>query len=359
MSILDKMKAAGSIKATTLAESSLFNEKDLVQTPIPIINAAFSGKLDGGIVSGLTVAAGPSKHYKSLLGLTCVGSYLRKYEKEGAVCLFYDSEFGISSEYLKENGVNPEMVIHIPIMNIEELKFDIMKRLEQIERKDKVIIFIDSIGNLASKKEVDDALEEKSVADMTRAKQNKSLFRMITPHLTTKDIPCFAIAHVYDTQEIYSRKVVSGGTGIYYSANTIFIIGRSQEKDGTEVVGWNFTLNIEKSRFVKEKSKLTFQVLYDGGIDKYSGLLELALESGHFVKNGNRYQVVDFSTGELKEEKIWGKDLGPKEYEPLLKDKKFLEFVANKFTLRAKSKEIIEEQVDTEFTDRQTELDGE
>ena len=172
-------------------------------------------------------------------------------------------------------------------------------------------------------------------------------------------LPVYDISVADAEHYILENGVVTHNTGIYYSANTIFIIGRSQEKDGTEVVGWNFTLNIEKSRFVKEKSKLTFQVLYDGGIDKYSGILELALESGHFVKSGNRYQIVDFSTGELKEEKIWGKDLGPKEYEPLLKDKKFLEFVANKFTLRAKSKEIIEEQVDTEFTDRQTELDGE
>ncbi len=36
-----------------------------------------------------------------------------------------------------------------------------------------VIIVVDSVGNLASKKEVDDALEGKSVADMTRAKQMK------------------------------------------------------------------------------------------------------------------------------------------------------------------------------------------
>ena len=89
---------------------------------------------------------------------------------------------------------------------------------------------IDSIGNLASKKEVEDAENEKSVADMTRAKSLKSLFRIVTPHLTTKNIPCLAINHIYMTQEMYSKPIVSGGTGIYYSANQIFIISKSQEK---------------------------------------------------------------------------------------------------------------------------------
>lgn len=339
--LLEKMKAAGSIKVTTLAESTLFNDKDLVTTSIPIINVAFSGRLDGGIVSGLTVAAGPSKHYKSLLGLTCMHAYLTKYPE--AVCLFYDSEFGISPEYLRDQGIDANRVIHIPVMHIEELKFDIVKRLEQIKREDKVFIMIDSLGNLASKKEIDDALDEKSVADMTRAKQGKSLFRMITPHLTTKDIPCFAIAHTYDTMEMFSKQIVSGGKGIYYSAQTIFIIGRSQEKEGTDVVGWNFTLNIEKSRFVKEKSKLVFQVKYDGGMNKFSGLLDLALESGHIIKTGHRYQFVNPTTGEINEKKWKESELTEDHYQTLITDNKFKDFVKNKFMLTSK-REMIEDE---------------
>lgn len=331
MSLLEKLKAAGSIKVTTLADSTLFNDKDLVPTDIPIINTAFSGRVDGGIVAGLTVAAGPSKHYKSLLGLVCVSAYLKKYED--SVCLFYDSEFGITKEYLEMNGIDPNRVIHIPIMHIEELKFDIVKRLEEITRADKVFIFIDSLGNLASKKEIEDAKDEKSVADMTRAKQGKSLFRMITPHLTTKDIPCFAISHTYETMEMFSKQVVSGGKGIYYSAQTIFIVGRSQEKEGTDVVGWNFTLNVEKSRFVKEKSKLTFLVKYDGGIDRYSGLMDLGIEAGFIVKSGSRYQLVDFKTGEVTDEKVWGKDISNKFYDAMLEFDPFKEFVKNKFML--------------------------
>jgi hypothetical protein len=150
---------------------------------------------------------------------------------------------------------------------------------------------IDSIGNIASKKEIEDAENMKSVADMTRAKALKGLFRMITPFLTLKDIPLLAVNHTYQTQEMFSKAVVSGGTGVMYSANDVWIIGRRQEKTGTEISGYHFIINIEKSRFVKEKSKIPITVTWNGGIEKWSGLLDLAIETGYVVKPKNGWYM--------------------------------------------------------------------
>lgn len=289
--LLDKLMKAGAVKnADILSDSSFFVMKDCIPTELPILNIAFSGSIDGGLVPGLTIVAGQSKSYKTLLSLYCMKAYFEKYPE--SVALLYDSEFGITPEYLEMNGIDPTRIIHIPIEHIEQLKFDIVKRLNEIQRGDKVFLMIDSIGSLSSKKEVDDAIDEKSVADMTRAKSIRSLLRIITPHLTMKDIPCLAINHTYQTMEMFSKAVVGGGTSVMYSANQVFIITRSQEKDGTDLVGYNFTINIEKSRFVKEKSKLTFQVKFNEGISKYSGLMDIALASGHVVKPKNGwYQV--------------------------------------------------------------------
>ncbi len=111
-------------------------------------------------------------------------AYLKKHED--AVLLFYDSEFGSPQSYFENFDIDTSRVLHTPVTNVEELKFDLVNQLEQIERGDKVVIMIDSIGNLASKKELEDALNEKSVADMSRAKALKGLFRMVTPMLTMK-----------------------------------------------------------------------------------------------------------------------------------------------------------------------------
>lgn len=333
MSLLDKMKKSGSIKTTELlSESTFFNKKEGVQTEVPIINLALSGQVDGGLVSGLTFLAGPSKHFKSLLGLVLVKAYMNKHPD--AVCLFYDSEFGITPDYIKTNGIDTDRVLHIPIEHLEQLKFDISKRLESIERGDKVIIFIDSVGNLASKKEVEDALDEKSVADMSRARVMKSLWRIVTPHLTTKDIPCIAVNHTYQTMEMFSKSVMSGGTGGMYSANQVFIIGKSQEKDGTDLVGWNFTINIEKSRFVREKSKFPFLVTFDGGIQKYSGLMDIALEGGFVTKPSNGwYAKVDRATGEIGEKKRMADTLNASFWDSILSNVEFKEYVKSKFAI--------------------------
>lgn len=302
--LAERLMKSGAIKHTTLlSDSTVFNVKDMVSTDIPIINIALSGAVTGGLSSGLTFLAGESRNFKSLLGLIMVKAYLDKHED--GVCLFYDSEFGTTPEYIKTLNIDADRVIHAPVEHIEQLKFDISKRLETIERGDRVIIFIDSVGNLASKKEVEDALDGKAVADMSRAKAMKSLWRIITPQLTSKDIPCVAINHTYKTMELYAKNVMSGGTGGMYSANQVFIITKAQEKDGKDLKGWNFTINIEKSRFVRDKSKFPFLVTWEHGLHKWSGLLEIGEELGYIVKpKVGWYQSVDVETGEVLTDKM-------------------------------------------------------
>jgi len=347
MSILEKIKKNSSIKdSAILAKSKFFNDKDMIPTAVPIINVALSGKLDGGLTPGLTMWAGPSKHFKTAFSLLMAKSYLEKYPD--AALLFYDSEFGTPQSYFDSFGIDTNRVLHTPLTDIEQLKFDVMAQLTQLERGDKLIIVIDSIGNLASKKEVEDALAEKSVADMSRAKQVKSLFRMVTPHLSLKDIPMIVVNHTYKEIGMFPKDIVGGGTGSYYSADNIFIIGRQQEKDGTEVTGYNFIINVEKSRYVKEKSKIPVSVSFDGGISTWSGLLDLALESKHVIKPKNGwYQRVD-SDGVVEEKNYREKDTDTKDFwMPILKQKSFRDFVENKY--RVASGEIMASNVDETF----------
>lgn len=336
MSILDKIKKNSTIKDTAiLSESKFFTTKDMIPTQIPIINVALSGRLDGGLTPGLTMWAGPSKHFKTAFSLLMAKSYLDKYPD--SALLFYDSEFGTPQSYFDTFGIDTQRVLHTPITDIEQLKFDLMAQMDKIDRGDRLIIVIDSIGNLASKKEVEDALNEKSAADMSRAKQLKSLFRMVTPHLTLKDIPMVVVNHTYMEIGMFPKAVVGGGTGSYYSADNIFILGRQQEKEGSEIVGYNFIINVEKSRYVREKSKIPVTVSFEGGISRWSGLLDIALESGHVIKPSNGwYQRVDMETGEIEDKKFRFKETENKEFwSPILMSKTFREFIKQKYMITA------------------------
>jgi RecA/RadA recombinase len=347
MSIMDKLKQNSKLKATeVLSESKFFNEKDMVPTDVPMVNVALSGSVDGGLAPGLTVLAGPSKHFKTSFALLMASAYMKKYPE--AVMLFYDSEFGSPQAYFEQFEVDPSRVLHTPITNVEELKFDLIGQLEGLDRKDKVIIVIDSIGNLASKKEMEDAINEKSVADMSRAKALKGLFRMTTPYLAMKDIPLLAVNHTYQEIGLFPKAIVSGGTGIYYSADNIWILGRRQNKKGTEITGYDFVINVEKSRYVKEKSKIPIRVSWEGGVEQYSGLLEVAIAGGYARKPSNGwYEAVNPETGELLSGKVREADTLLRDFWlPLFDNTNLKEFIKKQYTIGHKEQVSMEDIVD-------------
>jgi hypothetical protein len=353
MSLLDKLKKNSTIKETSvLSKSMFFEEKVKIPTIVPAMNIALTATLDEGIMSGLTVWAGPSKHFKTAFSLLMAKTFLDKYPD--GVILFYDSEFGSPKSYFESFGISLDRVLHTPLLNIEKFKFDIMAQLNELTRDDKVLILVDSMGNLASIKEIEDALAEKGTADMTRAKQIKSVFRMVTPYLTVLDIPMVVVNHTYKTQETYSKDVVSGGTGIYYSADTIFILGRQQETQGEgkdkEILGYDFIINVEKSRFVKEKSKIPISVRWDGGISTWSGLLEMALEAGLVVKPKNGwYQKVDLVTGEMVGKSYRKKETDTREFWlEILNSQRFKDWITNEYKV-SNGSIITDEELDQEF----------
>ena len=341
MSIMDKLKKNSKLSHTeVLSESKFFKDKDMVQTDVPMLNVALSGSVEGGLAPGLTVLAGPSKHFKTSFALMIASAYLKKHKE--AVMLFYDSEFGSPQSYFKQFEIDTSRVLHTPITNVEELKFDMIGQLEALDRKDKVIVVIDSVGNLASKKEMEDAINEKSVADMSRAKALKGLFRMTTPYLAMKDIPLLAVNHTYQEIGLFPKAVVSGGTGIYYSADNIWIIGRQQDKKGTEIKGYHFIINVEKSRFVKEKSKIPISVTWEGGVSKFSGLLDVALAGGHVTKPSNGWYQRKGEENKVREagtleESFW---------EPIFADTDFKEFIKKQYSIGHTAPVEMEEIVD-------------
>jgi hypothetical protein len=278
---------------------------------VPLMNVAMSGKMDTGFQSGITIFAGPSRHYKSLYALTMLNQWFKHNEDpEEAVAILFDTEYGITEEYLNSFPYivkHMDRIIHMPVNTVEELRHEIATQTETLyddyktaykkapksTKKPNVFLMVDSIGQVASKKETNDAVEDKATADMTRAKQIKSLFRIITSKVKMLGIPTIIVAHTYSEMSLFPKQVVSGGTGVMYSADSTFILGKSQEKDGTELKGYKFTMTVEKSRFIRDKTKIPISVHFEHtdsegevrrGILKYSGLLDIAKDTGFVQK---------------------------------------------------------------------------
>jgi hypothetical protein len=331
------MRASSTIKETdTLEDSVLVNNIPEVATLVPALNIALSGSTTGGLKRGITTLNAESRHFKTLFALVMAKAYLDKHKE--AVLLFYDSEFGAGKSYFTSLGIDPNRVLHTPVEDIEFLLHDVMVQLDAMEKNDKVIIVVDSIGGLGSRKEATDALDGKDTTDMTRAKRLKSVSRLLPVRLVKNDVPMILINHVYKTMEMYAKTIIGGGTGLLLASDVAFIITRAQEKDDKtkEILGYDFNLTVEKSRYVAEKSKISIQVRFDGGINIYSGLLELALESKHVTKpKQGQYQLVDPESGEILSDIVYKeKDTNCDEFfGGILKDPRFNKFVEEKYKL--------------------------
>jgi RecA/RadA recombinase len=326
------IKAIGNKNANYIPDSEFYGQRTLIKTSIPIVNIALSGSINGGLSSGLTVIAGASKSYKTVLSLTCAKAYLDLYPE--SVLFFFDAEYGASLSYFNSVGIDINRVVHIPVTSVEEFKIQSFALLNTLERGYKCFMLLDSLGALASEKTILDTTESKNTTDLTRPKAINLVARLITPLLNSKDIPCIFINHLYDSMDKYTPQKMGGGNGILYASNTVLYISKTKIKDGSELEGYTFNIKIEKSRYIKEGMGLSFDVLYDDGVQPLSGVAELAIEYGVLTQGGGWYTQKDPTTGEVIGEKM--RASAPrftKILEDLLLDQSFDNFVQKKFKL--------------------------
>ena len=312
----------------SILDTQLLNEKDITSTPIYGLNVILSGELNGGFTSGITTIAGKSKSFKTLFALEMARGYLDKHKD--AVLVFFDSEFGSPLSYFDKFGEAKDRIIHIPVTTVEELRTEMSNQIDGLDRDDKVMFVVDSIGNLASIKETDDAMDGANKVDMTRAKMMKSFFRIVTPKMVMKDIPMVVINHTYDTIEMFSKQVMGGGTGAVYASDTIIFVGKQQEKEGKDIVGWNFVLNVEKSRYVREKSKIPILVTYKGGINEYSGVFDLALACDVITSPSMGYYLIEGDARKYRRKEL---ENDTEFMQKLVDDEKFGQLVESMYKL--------------------------
>lgn len=287
-------------KTAILSESEFYQDTNdtMFPTQIPMLNVALSGRTDGGMSAGILMICGESKSFKTGFMIEVAAGFQKKHPD--GVILFYDSEKGAPIKYFTQRGIDMDRVLHTPIFNIEELKFDSINQLKYIQQEGvPVMIMVDSIGMLPSTKEVQNAEDENSAADMTRARELNSLFRIWTPYIAFNNIPCVVINHGYTSMDGKGTYNVSGGKKVYLAADDVFIIGRQQDGVASDLKGFYFVLNIDKSRECIEKTKIFIHSTFENGMNPYSGLLEEAKEIG--LCNISAWcKLIDFDTGEME-----------------------------------------------------------
>ena len=314
--LLDRLRKNSDLKPELLKNSKYFASDEFVKTDVPILNLAFTGSLKGGMPkSGITMIAAPPKHFKTNFMLEMMKGFQNDNKDKDFFIVLYDSEKGYTPEYFEKAGLDMERIDHRFITSVEEWKSDIANLVENIEEGDNVLIVVDSIGMLPSKKEAQDALDGKDTVDMTRAKQLKSVFRIITPHICKKNVPVIIVNHSYQTLDLYGKEVAAGGRGAQYAGHTLWFITKAKDMDGKEQEGFVFTIRSGLSRYVKENATFPVTAEFGSGIQKYSGIFDIAKDLG-FIESPKQ--------GWYKH-KSWSDDVPSKRRKDLEDDEKFMQ----------------------------------
>ena len=286
----------------TQLASDIDETETYVDTGSYIFNALVSGSIFGGVSGNkITAIAGESSTGKTFFSLAVVKNFLDNHPD--GYCLYFDTEAAVSKSLLQSRGLDINRIVVVNVVTIEEFRSKALKAVDlylkkkEAERKPCMFV-LDSLGMLSTEKEIEDALNDKQVRDMTKSQLVKGAFRMLTLKLGQAKIPMIVTNHTYDVVGSYvPTKEMSGGSGLKYAASSIIYLSKKKEKDGTEVVGNIIKCKTQKSRLSKENKEVEVRLFYDQrGLDKYYGLLDLAEKCEIFKKVGTRYDVGDGTT---------------------------------------------------------------
>jgi RecA/RadA recombinase len=279
--------------------SDIDETETFVDTGSFIFNALVSGSLYGG-VSGdkITAIAGESSTGKTFFSLAVVKNFLDS--NPDASCIYFDTEAAVNKSLLSSRGIDLSRLAVVNVVTIEEFRTKALKIVDmylktpEADRKPCMFV-LDSLGMLSTNKEINDALDDKQVRDMTKSQLIKGAFRMLTLKLGQAKIPMLVTNHTYDVIGAYvPTKEMGGGSGLKYAASTIIHLSKKKEKDGTEIVGNIIKAKTAKSRLSKENMDVGIRLYYDErGLDKYFGLLELGEKGGMWKNVAGRYDLGD------------------------------------------------------------------
>lgn len=279
-----------------------------IDTGCYILNAAVSGSIFGGIANNrVTQLVGDPGSGKSYVAMTVVKTFLAEHENGRAI--YFDTEWATDKEFFKNRGIDEKRVVIIRPETLEDFHTKVLNIADGIDKqkpKDRVpvMMVLDSLGNLPSMKELQDAKDGKNVRDMTKQGTIRSIFRTATQRLGRLGIPLIVANHSYQVIGSYiPSKEASGGGGIKFASSSIIFLSKKKDKDGNEVTGNIITFKMDKSRFTRDSIKVETKLSYSKGLHKYYGLLPIAEELEIFKRVGNRYEVP--SGLKVYEKEIW------------------------------------------------------
>mgnify|MGYP001388342737 FL=1 len=300
--IKDLVKSTGNEYANIVSDGVAAGDVDtFVDTGSYVFNSLLSGSLYGGLPSNkITAIAGESATGKTYFALGMVKQFLEDHPDSAVI--YFESESAISKTMIEDRGIDSKRMVIVPVVTVQEFRKQAISILDKYletpkDKRPPMMMCLDSLGMLSTTKEIEDTAEGKETRDMTRAQVVKGAFRVLTLKLGRAGVPMIVTNHTYDViGSMFPQKEMGGGSGLKYAASSIIYLSKKKEKEGTEVIGNIIHCKNAKSRLTVENRIVDVRLSYDSGLDRYYGLLDLALASGIFEKSSTRIKLPNGKT---------------------------------------------------------------
>ena len=264
-----------------------------IDTGSYIFNALLSGSIYDGLPDNkITALAGESATGKTFFALGMCKQFLE--DNADAAVIYFESESATSKKMIEERGIDSSRIMMVPVTTVQEFRTQAIRILDQYmeDKTDMKMLFVlDSLGMLSTTKEIEDTTSGAETRDMTRAQLVKGAFRVLTLKLAKAGVALVVTNHTYDQMGLFAKRVMGGGSGLKYAASSILFLSRKKEKEGTEVIGNIIHCKNEKSRLTVENRVVDVMLTYKKGLDRYYGLLDLAIKYGIFKKSSTRVEL--------------------------------------------------------------------
>ena len=264
-----------------------------IDTGSYIFNALLSGSIYDGLPDNkITALAGESATGKTFFALGMCKQFLE--DNADAAVIYFESESATSKKMIEERGIDSSRIMMVPVTTVQEFRTQAIRILDQymLDKTDMKMLFVlDSLGMLSTTKEIEDTTSGAETRDMTRAQLVKGAFRVLTLKLAKAGVALVVTNHTYDQMGLFAKRVMGGGSGLKYAASSILFLSRKKEKEGTEVIGNIVHCKNEKSRLTVENRVVDVMLTYKKGLDRYYGLIDLAIKYGIFKKSSTRVEL--------------------------------------------------------------------
>ena len=236
----------------------------------------------GGLPRGRVIEIfGPEASGKTTLTL----SIISQSQKQGGQAAFIDAEHAFDATYARKIGVNlDDLLMSQP--DTGEQALDIAETLVRSNAVD--IIVVDSVAALTPSAEIEGDMGQSHMG--LQARLMSQALRKLTGAISKSKTCVIFINQIREKIGVMfgNPETTTGGRALkFYSSVRIDLRRIASLKKGDEVVGSRVRANVVKNKVAPPFRKSEFDILYDEGISRAGGVLDMAESMGILKRTGN------------------------------------------------------------------------